>query len=345
MLGLNPVSISREKPLSKEEIAQALRWAIEAELDAINFYEQFARFIEDEKLKSVFLDVAREEKAHVGEFMALLLHLDSEQVGELKDGFEEVEEMTGIKTELSSGDPEAGIADYMKVLRDAFLGAVERSRVLYNALPRTKMLGLQSYRVDVIEEKDGVRVARQEYRPIPLLTKKFYVGLRELSDGSFDPAVAVKAGELLVKDEEALLIRELLSAGSKSAPLGDWESTEGALDSLMTALQMAGESSSGPFALVINPKRYAKLLRVHEQGGKMLIEVLKGVFRGGIFVTPSLDENKVVVFANTPAVLDIVIGQEPDLKELGPEEEEVAFLVSEALALRVKDPGSIVVLG
>ncbi|MDI3475394.1 MAG: hypothetical protein PWQ79_1405 [Thermococcaceae archaeon] len=344
MLGLNPVSISREKPLSKEEIAQALRWAIEAELDAINFYEQFARFIEDEKLRAVFLDVAREEKAHVGEFMALLLHLDLEQVGELKDGFKEVEEMTGIRTELSPGDPGKQTSDYMKVLKEALMGAVERGRVLYNALPRTKMLGLQSYRVDVIEQKDGVRVVKQEYRPIPLLTKKFYVGLRELSDGSFDPAVAVKAGELLVKDEEALIVNGLLSAGVKKVPLTDWVTTEEALDNLMAALQTAGESSSGPFGLVINPKRYAKLLRVHEQGGKMLIEVLNKVFRGGIFVTPNVDENKVIVFANTPAVLDIVIGQEVDLKELGPEGEEVAFLASEALALRVKDPSAIVVL-
>lgn len=101
MLGLNPISISREKSLSKEEIAQALRWAIIAELDAITFYEQFATLIEDENIKKVFLDVAKEEKAHVGEFMALLLNLDPEQLSELKDGFEEVEELTGIKTEVN----------------------------------------------------------------------------------------------------------------------------------------------------------------------------------------------------------------------------------------------------
>jgi hypothetical protein len=40
-----------------------------------------------------FLDVAREEKTHVGEFMALLLNLDEEQVEELEAGKEEVEEL------------------------------------------------------------------------------------------------------------------------------------------------------------------------------------------------------------------------------------------------------------
>lgn len=100
MLAGNPVLMGREKPLSKEEIAQALRWAIEAELDAINFYEQFAGLIEDEKIKHVFLDVANEEKEHVGEFLALLLTIDQELGEYMKNGFEEVEEETGIKTKI-----------------------------------------------------------------------------------------------------------------------------------------------------------------------------------------------------------------------------------------------------
>ena len=270
MLGLNPISISREKPFSKEETAQALRWATIAELDAINFYEQFAMLVEDERIKNVFLDIAREEKAHVGEFLALLLNIDPEQVSELRDGFEEVEEMTGIKTGLPEGDGADEKPDYMNVLREALLGAVENGRVLLKALPRTKMKGAQSYRVDVIEHKDGIRVVKQDYRPIPLLSKKFYIGLRELDDGSFDPAIAVKAGELLVKDEESLIIRELISSDVKKASLGGWESTEEALNDLMNAVQMVGEASSGPFALILNPTRYAKLLRVHEKGGKCL---------------------------------------------------------------------------
>jgi len=96
---LNPISINKEK-LSQREIAQALRWAVMAELDAINFYEQFAELIEDEAVRHTFLDVANEEKEHVGEFLALLLKLDPELKGWMKRGFKEVEEETGIKVEL-----------------------------------------------------------------------------------------------------------------------------------------------------------------------------------------------------------------------------------------------------
>jgi len=40
------------------------------------------------------LEVAREEKTHVGEFQALLLKEDNEQVQELEKGKKEVEELT-----------------------------------------------------------------------------------------------------------------------------------------------------------------------------------------------------------------------------------------------------------
>ena len=44
------------------------------------------------EVKRVLLDVAREEKTHIGEFQALLLMMDKEQVDELEAGREEVEE-------------------------------------------------------------------------------------------------------------------------------------------------------------------------------------------------------------------------------------------------------------
>lgn len=72
---------------------QLLRIAIMAELDAINLYEQLASLAEDEKLKVLFYEIAREEKTHVGEFMTLLLEKDEEQVEELEAGKNEVEEL------------------------------------------------------------------------------------------------------------------------------------------------------------------------------------------------------------------------------------------------------------
>jgi len=49
---------------------------------------------EDEKLKAVLMEVANEEKTHFGEFQALLLKEDVEQVKDLEKGKTEVEEIT-----------------------------------------------------------------------------------------------------------------------------------------------------------------------------------------------------------------------------------------------------------
>jgi rubrerythrin len=47
----------------------------------------------DKSLKIVFMDVAKEEKTHVGEFQTLLLKLDREQEKELAEK-KEVDELT-----------------------------------------------------------------------------------------------------------------------------------------------------------------------------------------------------------------------------------------------------------
>jgi len=74
---------------------EILRAGLIAEYDAINLYEQMASLAESENIKKVMLDVAKEEKEHVGEFQTLLLRLDEEQVEEMNGGKEEVKELTG----------------------------------------------------------------------------------------------------------------------------------------------------------------------------------------------------------------------------------------------------------
>ncbi|HII71384.1 TPA: rubrerythrin [Candidatus Woesearchaeota archaeon] len=74
---------------------EILRVGMIAELDAVNLYEQMAAMAKDKNIKKMLLDIAKEEKTHVGEFQALLLNRDKEQVKELEAGRKEVEEETG----------------------------------------------------------------------------------------------------------------------------------------------------------------------------------------------------------------------------------------------------------
>ncbi|MBC7115270.1 MAG: rubrerythrin family protein [Archaeoglobi archaeon] len=100
MLARYPFELPKDRKLSKREIAQALRWAMEAELDAVSIYEQLAEGIEDERIKKIFYDVVSEEKTHFGEFLAALFEVDSELADEMKEGFQEVQELTGMKIDF-----------------------------------------------------------------------------------------------------------------------------------------------------------------------------------------------------------------------------------------------------
>jgi rubrerythrin len=73
---------------------EMLRAGVIAELDAINLYEQMAAMTKDNNIKKILLDVAKEEKTHVGEFLTLLMKRDHEQEAELEKGKKEVEELT-----------------------------------------------------------------------------------------------------------------------------------------------------------------------------------------------------------------------------------------------------------
>jgi rubrerythrin len=93
MLSTMPIKLDKVK---KDDLdKQILRAALIAELDAITLYEQLASMTDNEKLKTVLLDVAKEEKTHVGEFQALLKRLDPEYTKELEHGEKEIGELLG----------------------------------------------------------------------------------------------------------------------------------------------------------------------------------------------------------------------------------------------------------
>jgi rubrerythrin len=91
---LSKIPIDLEKISQKDLNNEILRVAIIAELDAVNLYEQMAALIENNHIKTVLLEIAKEEKTHVGEFQALLLTTDKQQEKELAEGKKEVKELT-----------------------------------------------------------------------------------------------------------------------------------------------------------------------------------------------------------------------------------------------------------
>ncbi len=93
MLSKIPLDLGK---VNKQDVdKEILRVGIIAELDAVSLYEQLAAMTQKEDIRKIFLDIAQEEKTHVGEFQALLLREDREQAQELQKGAHEVREKTG----------------------------------------------------------------------------------------------------------------------------------------------------------------------------------------------------------------------------------------------------------
>ena len=90
-----------------------LRLGMIAELDAANFYERLSQLASNEKVKILMLDVANEEKVHIGEFEELLDEIDPKHDEMEEEGEEEVEKMFGMNKDKDPAEkigPSEGIS-------------------------------------------------------------------------------------------------------------------------------------------------------------------------------------------------------------------------------------------
>ncbi len=89
----NPFAGNVPRKMTKEELIQAIRLNIAGELEAIFVYDAHVQATDDPVAKKVIADIRDEEKAHIGELLALLRYLDPQEAEHLAEGEAEVKEM------------------------------------------------------------------------------------------------------------------------------------------------------------------------------------------------------------------------------------------------------------
>ncbi len=346
MFGKNPLDLPQGRKLSREEIAEALRLAITAELDAVNFYLQLARAIEDERIKRVFEDIAREEKTHMGEFLALLKTLDEEQVVELEKGEEEVEELTGLKpVQTKQGENTGGENPLEDPVKNLVKKTVESSRQLISKLPVTRIgRGVDSVSIEVSKE------GRLERIIIPLreVAVKFRVSQKaleahQLQRGILEAPEATIAGINLARQEEEILLQTLLEKGVR-VERSDWSQPGQAVIDVARAIVKLASLPGKPLLLVVNPVDYTKLLVVDSRTGLTDLDRIKQIV-SSIVYTPLLPEGKSIIIPVDPDVLDVVYGGDAEVDYIGPENGYHVYRVWSTIAVRVRNPEYIIILG
>ena len=88
----NPFSGNVDRKMTNAELMQALRIDIAGELEAIFLYEAHYLATDDPAAKAVLADIRDEEKAHMGELITLMRHLDPKETEFFLEGEGEVQE-------------------------------------------------------------------------------------------------------------------------------------------------------------------------------------------------------------------------------------------------------------
>ena len=81
-----------DKILNDAELLRAIRFSVASEFEAIQFYEQLSESITNKTARGILLDIAEEEREHVGEFLKLIEILRPEEIEAYENGKSEVEE-------------------------------------------------------------------------------------------------------------------------------------------------------------------------------------------------------------------------------------------------------------
>ncbi len=348
MLSKNPLEIPSSKKLTSIETAQALRLAIIAELDAINLYLQLASSIDDEKVRKVFEDVALEEKTHVGEFLAMLKNMDPEQVEELRKGAEEVREITGVETSdpphmVKNGGTRSW-SDFEEFVKTQVRNTVRDLSLIRNNLP-VVLLG-RGASSTVFEREPG----KQIIIPLNEVAVNFLISQREADNwlsGAGDlslPGVSKASRELAMSEDRLVLERLLECKETITYDVGTWENGDEIVSDVAKAVSTLMSSGfSKNLMMIINPVRFAKLLRVDSRTGLTTLERVKA-FVPNIIVTPLISEKETIILSSTPGVIDVVIGGDSEVDYIGPKDGLHEFRAWSSIATRIKNGQGVVIL-
>jgi rubrerythrin len=95
-----------DRKLTLQELIRAIRLDLSAEEEAVHIYMSHADATDNPLAKAVLIDIANEERVHVGEFARLISILTGDEDGFLQDGADEVNAMALKVSGASSGSAE-----------------------------------------------------------------------------------------------------------------------------------------------------------------------------------------------------------------------------------------------
>lgn len=216
-------------------------------------------------------------------------------------------------------------------------------------------LGLKEVPLRDVEVQPGVHISPSV--SLALIHTTFTLGKRDLAALEREGVsvglgpVAKAAVDLARKEDDIIFnggpgVPGLLSVDGRCGSfLSDWtEMGTAAADIIkgVTALDECG--FHGPYALALAPARFNLLYRRSPEGNFSELEQIQTIATEGVFKAPAIKSGGVLI-ASGRQFASIVLGQDMTIGFVGPSGEDLEFSISESLALIVKVPATVCVLG
>lgn len=231
--------------------------------------------------------------------------------------------------------------------------------------------GIQSVVNDIVDETghgslsihgkelDVSSVTKRVHLTIPLLYKDFELYWRDIEQAKaldipidFSPAAnavtqcALLEDDLIFNGSNEFDLPGLTNVkGHLSHIREDWMKSGNAFSDIVEArnklLQMG---HSGPYALVLSPKLYALLHRVHQGTNVLEIEHVRELVTDGVYQSPVLKGDSGVLIATGRHNVDLVIAEDIETAYMDSENMNHFFRIYECIVPRIKRPSAICTL-
>ncbi len=224
-------------------------------------------------------------------------------------------------------------------------------------------LGFGAYTVPLYtysgtDGQQPVRAKISRQLPMSTLKKEFVITVKDLelmnAGQPFDTAPVAAAATQIALTEDKLIfngdpsegVEGLLNAsGRQTLKLGDWEQEGQALADISNATaQLVSKGFYPPYFVALHPMLRAKLQRVYGKRGMLESELLERQATGGMFASPVLPQDTVLVIAAQSQYVDLTVGLDIAAGFVETADLEHTFRLMETLALRIKEPGAICTL-
>ncbi len=209
------------------------------------------------------------------------------------------------------------------------------------------------------ESCEPIRTGVRKHVPTPTIYKDFVISWRDLEhfrqfNLPIDTSNAVAASVATAVAEDSLILlgnknlglEGLMNAeGINKISMSDWSVVGNAFSDVMAGIsKLAEQGFYGDYYLLVNPRQYFQLNRMHDNTGLLEIEQIKKIV-SEVFQSPIVPENKALLVSAGPQNFDLVIAQDVSVAYVESSNMNHLFRVLEMIALRIKRPGSILVIG